>query len=241
MNEEKIPLIMHLSDLKRCIIKSILGLVICMGICYGFAIRIMEILQKPIIDKMPQNSKLVVLSPQEYFFCELKLALFFGFILSLPYMLSQVWQFISPGLYKNEKKFLYLFIVFASIFFVLGILFSYFLILPIVFEYFISSMPKSIMGYYSVDMVYGFATSIMMAFGLAFETPLAIFLLIYFGFISIETFKSYRRHMFVASFVLGALLTPPDPLSQVMLAIPVYLLFELGLLVSGFSVKKNRC
>ena len=238
MDETKAPILVHLAALRTCLIRSIIGLFVGMSICYIFVDHIMAILKKPMLEIMPKNASLVVLSPQEYFFTEFKAALFFGVILACPWIFFQIWQFVAPGLHKNEKRMLALFVVSGSICFLLGITFAYFLVFPPTFQFFLDTLPAGINGSYSIGMLYSFAIMILMAFGIVFQTPVVVFLLIVFGVVDIKTLAGYRKIIFVMSFVVGALLTPPDPLSQVLLAIPTYLLFELGLLLARLVVKK---
>lgn len=189
---------------------------------------------------MPANASFVVLAPQEYFFTELKASLFFGIVLSCPWVFYQIWRFVAPGLYKNEKNMLLWFVIAASGCFVAGVMFAYFLVFPPTFQYFLNSLPRDINGAYSISMLYGFAITVLMAFGVVFQTPIAVFLLIVFDIVSFESFAKYRRLIFVLAFVVGAVLTPPDPITQVMLAIPTYLLFEAGLFFSRMVLRKRH-
>lgn len=238
MDEKKEPILVHLAALRVCIIKSLLGVLTCMIISYIFVDYIMLILKTPMITIMPDSSSFVVLAPQEYFFTELKAALFFGVVISCPWIFVQIWHFVAPGLHQHEKHMLVLFTCSASFCFILGILFAYFLVFPPTFKFFLETLPAGITGSYSIGMLYGFAITILISFGVVFQTPIAVLLLILFDLVSLDTLKSYRRIIFVMSFVIGAILTPPDPITQVMLAIPMYLLFELGLLIAGIARRR---
>lgn len=240
MDEKELPLMAHLSELRVCLVKSIIGLFVGMVVCYCFADQIMLLLKKPMMELLPSNASFVVLSPQEYFFCELKASLFFGVILACPWVFWQIWTFVAPGLYHNEKRMLMWFVIAASTCFIIGVLFAYFLVFPPTFKFFIDTLPPGINGAYSISMLYGFAITVLLAFGVVFQTPIAVFLLVVFDLVSLETFAKYRRVMLVASFIIGAILTPPDPITQVMLAIPTYLLFEAGLFFSRLVLKKSN-
>jgi sec-independent protein translocase protein TatC len=241
MDEKKASLISHLSDLQACFIKAIYGIVIGMIICYFFSDHIMLLLKKPMLRVMPSFASFVVLAPQEYFFTQLKAALFFGMILSSPWVFFQIWHFLAPGLYQQEKRMLIGFTLAASACFVMGVLFAYFLVFPPTFKFFVESLPTGVIGTYSVSMLYGFAITVLLAFGLIFQTPIAVFLLVIFDLVALETFSKHRRLVFTACFIIAAVLTPPDPITQVMLAIPAYLLFELGLFFSGLvKIKKLK-
>ncbi|MCA9508207.1 MAG: twin-arginine translocase subunit TatC [Myxococcales bacterium] len=239
MDEREQPLLTHLAELRGSLIKALIGVFIAMIVAYFFVDSIMYWLKKPMMDIMPEGSKFVVLSPQEYFFTELKAALFCGLILSVPWIFLQIWNFVSPGLYRHERRMLILFVISASLCFVLGVLFAYFLVFPPTFNFFLESLPLEVSGAYSISMLYGFAMTLLLAFGIVFQMPIAVYLLISFDLVSLETFASYRRLVIVAAFIVGALLTPPDPITQVMLALPTYLLFELGLFLARISIK-NR-
>lgn len=240
MDEKEAPLLVHLGELRTCLVKAILGLFVGMMVCYFFSGHIMAFLKKPMMDIMPAGSSFVVLSPQEYFFTELKASLFFGVILASPWVFFQMWAFVAPGLYKNEQRMVFWFVTAASICFTAGVLFAYFLVFPPAFKFFIDTLPKGIVGAYSIEMLYGFAITVLLAFGIVFQTPIAVFLLVAFELIPIETLKKYRRLAFVLSFVIGAILTPPDPITQVMLALPTYGLFELGILFASFMLKQKK-
>jgi sec-independent protein translocase protein TatC len=240
MDHKKEPFFDHLFALRSCLIKGLTGVFICMVFCYIFVDKIMDILKKPMLDAMPETAKFAVLAPQEYFFTELKAALFFGFILSSPWLFYQIWHFISPGLYKKEQRMLVYFVAAASSCFALGITFAYFLVFPPTFQFFIETLPEGVSGVYSIGMLYGFAISVLMAFGVVFQTPIAVFLLVLFGLVELKTFYQYRPVIFVLSFVVGAILTPPDPITQIMLAIPAYMLFEIGLIFAKIAIKKRE-
>lgn len=239
MDEREKPLLSHLAELRVCIVRSLLGLFCGMIFAYMFVGHIMTALRKPMLAIMPSDASLVVLSPQEYFFTELKAALFVGLLLACPWIFWQLWRFVAPGLYKHEQRTLGFFVITASLCFIAGCAFAYFLVFPPAFSYFVNLLPPGVKGSYSIDMLYGFSLTLMLAFGLIFQTPIAVFLLILFDLVAIETFKKYRRHALVAAFIVGALLTPPDPITQVMLAVPAYGLFELGLFFASLMKKTS--
>lgn len=239
MDERERPLLVHLSELRNSIVQALIGLFIAMVFCYGFVDKIMAALRRPMMEIMPKDSRFVVLSPQEYFFTELKAALLCGLIVAFPWVFWQLWRFVAPGLYKNEKRTMLFFVISSSLFFVGGCAFAYFLVFPPAFGYFLGLLPQEVSGSYSIAMLYGFSITLLLAFGLIFQTPLVVFLLLLAGLVEIETLKKYRRHVFVMSFIVGALLTPPDPITQVMLAFPCYLLYELALLC-GHLIKNKK-
>lgn len=240
MDEREQPLLSHLAELRTSTVRALIGIFVAMAVAYFFVDHIMYWLKKPMMDIMPAHSSFVVLSPQEYFFTELKAALFFGFLLATPWVFIQVWNFVSPGLYKHEQRMLVLFVIAASLCFIVGVLFAYFLVFPPTFKFFMETLPEGVTGSYSISMLFGFAITLLIAFGVVFQTPIAVFLLVFFDLVALETFTGYRRVVFVGAFIVGAILTPPDPITQVMLAIPTYLLFECGLLAARLSIKNRR-
>lgn len=240
MDETQKPLMVHLTELRTCIVRGLLGLFCSTIFCYIFVDYIMAALRMPMKTIMPKDASFVVLSPQEYFFTELKAALFCGVIVAFPWIFLQLWRFIAPGLYKTEKRTLFFFVVAASLCFLMGCAFAYFLVLPPAFSYFLGMLPPGVNGAYSIGMLYGFSITLLLAFGVIFQTPIAVFLLALLDLVSVATFAKYRRHVFVLSFIVGALLTPPDPITQVMLAIPAYGLFELGLFFARLVKKKHE-
>jgi sec-independent protein translocase protein TatC len=240
MDEEKIPLALHLIELRKRIFSILLGLIPALCLAFLFVDDVILFLQKPMLAIMPANARLVVLSPHEYFFTELKAAIFLGLILASPWTFIQIWRFVAPGLYRHEKRLLFAFVLGASSCFLAGIFFAYYFVFPPTFRFFLDTLPPGIEGAYSVGMLYGFALMLLCAFGIIFQTPVAVFLLIMLDIVSVETLTSYRRYIFLAAFIVGAILTPPDPITQTMLALPAYALFEMGLLAARLVKRKSR-
>jgi len=240
MDEQKLPLMTHFSDLRKVLIRSSFGIVICMMIAYAFVDHLLFWLKSPILKVMPTGSKLVVLSPAEYFFCELKVAAVFGFVGASPWIFAQFWSFLAPGLYRHEKRLFFILVAQASISFIAGALFARYIFFDPMFSFFVSTLPDDVSGSYSIGTLIGFSLTMLFAFGMVFQTPVVVILAIYSGLIEVSLLKAYRRHVFVLSFIIGAILTPPDPLTQVMLAIPCYLLFEIGILIADLIFKKRK-
>jgi sec-independent protein translocase protein TatC len=194
----------------------------------------------PVKKFLNKSNEFIVLTPQEYFFTEIKISLLAGLFVSMPWILYQVWKFIAPGLYKSEKKYIFLLTLFSSFFFIFGGVFCYFLVLPKVFKFFIEILPLNIKGNYSFGMLYSFITNILLAFAIVFEAPIIVFFLIFFSIVDVSSFKQIRKYVIVGSFIIGALLTPPDPLTQIMLAIPLIILYELGIIMAKFAIKYKQ-
>lgn len=239
MDSRELTLIEHLRELRSCLVRIIIGLIVSALGCYLFAEQILAFLRAPMAKVLGDTSRFVVLAPQEYFFTELKAAAVAGLFVSSPWILWQVWKFIAPALYKSEKKFAATFVLAGASFFIAGGLFSYLAIFPAMFGFFIGTLPAGIEGAYSVGLLFGFATSMLLVFGVVFEAPVIVFMLVWADIVDIETLTKFRRYMIVIAFIIGAILTPPDPLTQVMLAVPLICLYEVGLLAARLMLRKK--
>jgi len=228
-NLEEKRIALHLADIRRAIIYSCIGLVAASLIGIYYADSLVWCLTQPAQAVFKANESFVLLTPYEYFFVQLKAALCFGAFASSPWIFYQIWCFVAPGLYQNEKRYMLSFISVASVFFIAGAAFAYYIMFPFMFEFFSSSLPPFIHSMYGIGAFVDFAVGMLFIFGLVFETPIFIFLLVFFDFLSVQNLKDFRRYFIVLAFIIGALLTPPDPLSQVMLAIPLIFLYEIGI------------
>ncbi|MEI6805104.1 MAG: twin-arginine translocase subunit TatC [Myxococcaceae bacterium] len=226
----------HLSDLRKVIVRALLGIGVGLIVCVAFSDKLLKWLSEPIQEALGGNAHLVVLAPHEYFFTEMKAALIGGVLLATPWVFYQIWLFVAPGLYKNEKKLAFLFVFSTAFFFVAGVLFAQYCVFPSVFKFFIGTLPNYIQGQYSIGLLFSFSTNLLLAFGLVFETPVLVFLLIYLDLVELKTLQGYRRYVIVLAFVIAAILTPtPDPLTQTLMALPIIVLYELGLFLARLT------
>ncbi len=240
MDEKSYPVIAHLKDLRRSVFRAIIGVALGMIVCFVFTEEILLWLRRPMEKVLGTSSHFVVLSPQEYFFTEMKAALMAGIFLSSPWVMYQLWLFVVPGLYVQEKKLAGIFVAATVFFFVAGAYFAYAVVFPPMFQFFIGTLPPDIQGNYSIGILFGFATNLLLAFGFVFETPVLVFLLVLMGVVEVEDLSKWRRYVVVIAFVVAAILTPtPDPLTQIMMALPIIFLFELGLFSAKLFVKKR--
>jgi sec-independent protein translocase protein TatC len=240
MDEREIHLLDHFRDLRKCLIRAVWGVVIAMCGCFYFADDILAWLRKPMQAVFKDNSHFIVLVPHEYFFTEMKAALVAGLFLACPWVFYQLWLFIAPGLYKKEKKMAATFVSAAMACFVLGGYFGYTFVFPPMFDFFIGTLPPDIQGNYSVGMLFGFATNMLLAFGLVFETPVIVFLLVVLGLVGVDTLSRVRRYWIVGAFLIAAILTPtPDPFTQTMMAVPMVVLYEIGLIAARLFIKRS--
>lgn len=236
MDSQSYPFLAHLSDLRKVLVRALLGIAVGLIACIAFASKILAWLSQPIQEALGGNAHLVVLAPHEYFFTEMKAALIGGVLLASPWVFYQVWLFVAPGLYKKEKKLAFSFVFFTAFFFVFGVLFAQYVVFPSIFKFFIASLPSYIQGQYSIGLLFAFSTNLLLAFGLVFETPVLVFLLIYLNLVELKTLQGYRRYVIVLAFVVAAILTPtPDPLTQTLMACPIILLYELGLFLAKLT------
>jgi sec-independent protein translocase protein TatC len=197
-----------------------------------FASEIYSFVASPLMSVLPSGSSMIATGVSSPFMAPIKLTLFVALLLSMPYFFYQMWLFMSPGLYKNEKS-LVLPLMTSTIFlFITGVAFAYYVVCPIIFNFFINSAPDSIVVMTDISQYLNFVLKVTFAFGVAFEMPVATYLIIRSGIAKKEKLKKARPYLIVLFFILGMLLTPPDVFSQLFLAIPMWLLFELGLLIS---------
>lgn len=240
MDEREFHLLDHFRDLRKSVVRSAWGIVIAMCACFYFADEILAWLRKPMASVFPDNSHFIVLVPHEYFFTQMKAALVAGIFLAAPWVFYQLWLFVAPGLYKKEKKMAATFVSAAMACFLAGAYFGYTFVFPPMFEFFIGTLPPDIQGSYSIGMLFGFATNMLLAFGLVFETPVIVFLLVVLGLVDVDTLKRVRRYWIVGAFLIAAILTPtPDPFTQTMMAVPMVILYEIGILCARLFLRRS--
>jgi len=230
MNKESIS--SHLLELRTRLIRILIfmGLLSMIGI--PFASEIYAFVASPLLDILPQGSTMIATQVTSPFMAPLKLVLFSALLVTMPYLFYEIWMFMSPGLYKNEKSFIAPLMISTILLFSSGVAFAYFVVCPIIFKFFIGVAPESIMVMTDISEYLNFIIKLIFAFGIAFEIPVATFLLIRAGIVQKETLVKARPYLIILFFVIGMLLTPPDIFSQLFLALPMWLLFELGLLIS---------
>lgn len=230
----------HLAELRKHLFRAAIGVVLVTFGCFYVSNEILAWLRAPMEAVLGEQAEFVVLAPQEYFFTQMKAALVGGIFVASPWILYQAWLFIAPGLYKNERKYVVAFVFFGAFFFVAGAIFSYEFVFPPMFEFFIGTLPPDVKGQYSIGMLMGFATNMLLAFGAVFEAPVVVYLLCALGVVDPVTLGKYRRYVIVIAFIIAAVLTPtPDPMTQTMMATPMIILFELGLLAARLTLPKR--
>ncbi|MCK5792586.1 MAG: twin-arginine translocase subunit TatC [Ketobacter sp.] len=236
--EANLTLIGHLVELRDRVMKSLLAiLIVFMSLIY-FANDIYELVAKPIRDQLPEGTTMIATDVTSTFFAPFKLTLVVAFFLAMPVILGQIWRFIAPGLYAHERKFALPLLVLSVLLFYSGIAFAHFVIFPLIMNFFVMASPENVTVTPDIAQYLTIALKLFFAFGLAFEIPIATMLLILSGVTTVKDLASKRPYVILFCFVFGMLLTPPDPFSQSMLAVPMWLLFEMGLLI-GRLIKRN--
>jgi sec-independent protein translocase protein TatC len=236
-DEKKMSLTGHLSDLRRCIVFILIGIAVGFGIAWNFTDPILAFLQRPI---NPVQAKLLIISPTEAFFTQLKVAFLGGFFLSLPLTLQRIWWFVSPGLLKKERSFTLPFIILSNFCFLLGGVFAFFIVLPFGIQFLVGYAGAAYTPSITIGNYVSFTIRMLLVFGLVFEMPLASFLLTRFGVLTPTFLKQNRRYAIVLMFAAAALLTPPDVFTQVLMAGPLIILFEVSIVTSKMALKKRE-
>lgn len=229
----------HLKELRDRLMRSVLSVLIIFACLFYFSEQIFTFVAKPLLALMPKGASMIATGVTSPFLVPLMLVLMLSILLAVPYILHQIWGFIAPGLYSHEKRLAGPLLVSSVILFYCGIAFAYFVIFPIMFGFFTKVVPNGVAMMPDISQYLDFVVTIFFAFGVAFQVPVATFLLILSGVTTVETLVKKRPYIIIAAFVIGMILTPPDVFSQSLLAIPMWLLFELGLLMSRLFIKPS--
>ncbi|GHF89789.1 twin-arginine translocase subunit TatC [Thalassotalea marina] len=230
----------HLLELRDRILRMVLAVLIVFCSMVYFANDIYEYVSKPLLAVMPEGGQMIATDVASSFFAPFKLTMVLSLFVAMPYILYQVWAFIAPGLYQNEKRFVAPLLFGSSFLFYAGITFVYFVVFPLAFAFFTSVAPEGVNIATDISSYLNFVLKLFFAFGLAFEIPVIILLLCWTGFTDPQSLRAKRPYMIVGAFVIGMLLTPPDVISQTLLAVPMLLLFELGVFLAGIYQKKEN-
>ncbi len=237
-DEKELTLIDHLIELRDRILKSIVAIVVLFLALFAFSNDIYSYVAEPLISVLPEGSSMIAIDPTSPFFAPFKLTFYVAFLVAAPYILYQLWSFIAPGLYKNEKRLAIPLFVSSVVLFYAGIAFARYFLFGFVFAFFVSVAPEGVLVTPDISSFLSFALAIFLAFGIAFEIPIAVFLCIWAGLSDPDSLAEKRPYVIVGCFIIAMFLTPPDPFTQSILAIPMCLLFELGLF-AGRKIKKR--
>lgn len=237
--KKEMTFVQHLIELRDKLLHSVIAILLIFIGIFPFANEVYGFIAAPIINVLPADTNIIAIGVISPFLTPLKMALIFAVYAAMPYLLYQIWSFIAPALYRHEKQMILPLVVSSTVLFYAGLLFSFYIVFPVIFG-FLSSIGPSIVDF-TPDIQYylDFVLKVSFAFGVAFEVPIATILLIMFGATTVEKLKSNRPYVIIGAFVLGMLLTPPDIISQTLIAIPMWLLFEAGLIFAPMFQRKT--
>lgn len=232
-------LLSHLVELRSRLIKIAAAVIVLFVALLPFSQRIFQIVSKPLVEVLP-GQKMIATAVASPLLTPFKLTFFVALIVAMPLVLYQVWAFVAPGLYRKEKHFAFPLLASSILLFYAGVAFAYFVVFPLVFGFFTAITPPGVEMMTDISSYLDFITTIVLAFGIAFEVPVATVLIVWTGLTTPDKLGKARPYVFLTAFVVGMLLTPPDIISQTLLAVPVYLLYEVGILMSRLIAKKSE-
>ncbi|MCK3657873.1 twin-arginine protein translocation system subunit TatC [Pasteurellaceae bacterium Pebbles2] len=238
--EETQPLISHLVELRNRLLRSVMFVFVVFLALVYFANDIYHLIATPLLDAMPAGSTMIATNVAAPFFTPIKLTAIAAVFLSVPFLLYQIWAFVAPALYQHEKRLIYPLLFSSTLLFYVGVAFAYYVVFPLVFGFLTSTTPDGVAMATDISSYLDFVLTLFLAFGVCFEVPVAIILLCWAGVTTPEDLKAKRPYIIVAAFVIGMLLTPPDIFSQTLLAIPMCLLFEVGVICAKFYSPKDE-
>lgn len=231
--------ISHLIELRDRLLRSILAVALVFVFLFPWAGDIYALLAQPMLKALPQGGQMIATDVTTPFFVPMKVTMMAAFIIALPYILYQLWAFVAPGLYINEKRLVGPLIITSTLLFLCGIAFAYFLVFPVVFGFIIGVAPQGVAVMTDIGKYLDFVLTMFVAFGITFEVPVVVVLLVKIEVVSVAQLKQARPYVIVGAFIIGAIFTPPDVVSQIMLAVPLWLLYEVGIAVAGIVSKSS--
>src|SRR5450631_3716353 len=226
--------ISHLVELRDRLLRAILAVLIVFLCLFPWAKDLYSLLAQPLLAVLPQGGQMIATDVVGVFLVPMKVALLVAFVIALPYVLFQIWAFVAPGLYTHEKRLVLPLIFTSTVLFIAGMAFAYFLVFPLVFKFMASIAPEGVAWMTDIEKYLSFAITTFVAFGVTFEVPVVVIVLVRAGLVSIEKLKEIRPYVIVGAFIVGAIFTPPDVISQLLLAVPLCLLYEMGIFVARF-------
>lgn len=234
------PLVAHLIELRNRLIRVLIGMGVAFLAMFPFANELYVMLAQPLLAHLPEGSSMIATEVASPFLAPFKFTLVAAFFAIIPLVLYQVWSFIAPGLYKTERRLVLPLLFASSLLFYAGMIFAYFVVFPLVFRFLIGVAPEGVEVMTDISKYLEFVLKLLFAFGMAFEVPIATIVLVWSGATTPQSLRAKRPYVIVAAFVIGMLLTPPDLISQTLLAVPMWLLFEMGVIFSRFFVRDSE-
>lgn len=232
------PFISHLIELRNRLLRVVLCVLVVFLALASYANEIYSMLAGPLLKHMPKNSTMIAIDVASPFFTPFKLALVVAVFISIPVILYQFWAFVAPGLYKRERRLILPLLIASTLLFYMGVVFAYFVVFPLVFGFLTAAAPTGVAVMTDITKYLDFVLTMFFAFGICFEVPIFTIVLVWTGLVTPADLADKRPYVIVAAFIIGMLLTPPDAISQTLLAIPMWMLFEIGLLFSRLFVRK---
>lgn len=238
--DEGQPLVAHLIELRGRVLRSLIAVIVIFLPLFYFANDIYGFVSEPLRAFLPEGATMIATEVASPFLTPFKLTLVLAIFIAIPYILHQIWSFIAPGLYKNEKRVAFPLLISSILLFYAGIAFAFYVVFPLVFGFFTSVAPEGVTVMTDINKYLDFVLKLFFAFGIAFEIPIATILLVWTGATDVASLRKKRAYVVVGCFVVGMLLTPPDIISQVLLALPMWLLYEIGIIFSSVMIKPRE-
>src|SRR5512143_1346813 len=239
MNSTEDTFISHLIEMRDRLLRAIVGVVIIFVCLFPWAKDLYALLARPLLAAMPKGGQMIATEVTTPFFVPMKVTMMAAFLIALPWVFYQAWAFVAPGLYQHEKRLGLPLVVASVILFLLGMAFAYFLVFPIVFGFMVGVAPAGVAVMTDIGKYLDFVMTLFMAFGITFQVPIAVVLLVKMGMVSVAKLREIRLYVIVGAFVIGAIFTPPDVVSQFMLAMPLWILYELGVIVAALITRSK--
>jgi sec-independent protein translocase protein TatC len=239
LDQAEQPLLYHLIELRDRLLRVVLVVAVVFVVLIPFSNTLFTLLSGPLLAHMPEGGSMIAIEVASPFLIPFKLTLFLALFIAIPYVLYQLWSFVAPGLYRHERRLVVPLLASSTVLFYTGATFAYFVVFPLVFAFFTAAAPEGVSVMTDISRYLDFVLTLFFAFGAAFEVPVVTVLLVWTGMTTQAALREKRPYVIVGAFVVGMLLTPPDVISQTLLAVPVWLLFELGLFLSGWSANRK--
>ncbi|EIJ42048.1 twin arginine targeting protein translocase subunit TatC [Beggiatoa alba B18LD] len=236
----EMPFIEHLVELRDRLLKIVLSVGVIVGILLPFSNSIYAYFAKPLVSLLPAGTQMIAIDVASPFFTPMKLVLVLAIFLSIPVILYHFWAFVAPGLYEHEQELIFPLLVSSTLLFYLGAVFAYYIVFPMVFGFMVSTTPDGVAMMTDIGRYLDFVLTVFFAFGVAFQVPVVTIVLVWIGLLHPDDLAAKRPYIIVGAFVIGAVLTPPDVISQTLLAVPMLILFEIGLFISRYVLKKKQ-
>ena len=237
-HDQEMPFVQHLLELRDRLLKMLVTVAGFLLVLMPFANSLFSVLAQPLQRFLPEGTQMIAIEITTPFLTPFKFTMVVSIFLAMPVILYHLWAFIAPGLYQQEKKLIFPLLISSTVLFYLGMLFAYYIVFPVIFKFMVGMTPEGVSMMTDIDKYLDFVLKMLFAFGLSFQVPVAILVFVWMDFITPDALAEKRPYIIVIAFVIGMLMTPPDVISQTLLAVPMWLLFELGLLVARIVHKK---